>query len=320
MKQALKAFWALALVALASVAGAQRAPASLDEIITALTSDDMGERRDARVWLEQYLDRDPASRPKEIKNLLGRLTTTSDYRTQLGIAVALSQLKTPWETPDQHADITAVYAMMQRTDDETLRRSLDDALANAKGLYFDAINDYNSMELSGPSIDPDQVRSVEAKFLAMANWPDSAYSTNAIFYLGQYLARAATIARTVDPTQTDALLARSDQNFEKYIDLSSGKASRRSDFASDAYFFHALNEVIGGRTKQALDRLSKVPDTADQRIYVYQFFFSRAYGSVVDRSFDARQLVDMTSKYVSVAGDKAIERQAELIKTLRGIK
>ena len=86
----------------------------------------------------------PPQQRDEIGKLCARLWP-ADYRQQLGLAVALSQLKTPWETNQQDEDISKLYALMQRTKDETLNRYLDDALANAKGLYFDAINDYNTI-------------------------------------------------------------------------------------------------------------------------------------------------------------------------------
>jgi hypothetical protein len=312
----------LALVLGASLLGAVSSAfaVSLDEIIKALASDDVDERREARAMLEDYLNGlDPEQRKEQISVLIARLWP-ADYREQLGFAVALSQLKTPWETNRQDDDIQKLYALMQQTKDDTLRRYLDDALANARGLYFDAINDYNTINDNDPAGEIARMPEVKRKFRRMAGFSESVYAGNAVFYLGQYLARLATIFGKRDEGLNARLLADSSDTFEEYVDRAKEGAYRRPTFYYDAFFYRALNQVILGKPDRAIELLKRIPEGPDERIYVYQFFYSRDRDTIVDRTIDGGRLINATIRYIGRTGDDAISRQLELVKDVGGLK
>jgi hypothetical protein len=305
-----------ALVVPAARTDAQEARKSLQQIVEMLVSDDVAVRREARELLERYLD---ALAPEQRKDEIGKLCTRlwdGEYRERLGLAVAMSQLKQPWESSRQEEHVSKLYATMQDTKDDTLRRYLDDALANAKGLYFDAINDYNSIDENDPDGELGRVREVTAKFRRMAGFSESVYAGNAVFYLGQYLARMATIFGRRDP----GLIADSTDAFDDYIDRAKEGAYRRPAFYYDAFFYQALNQVISGKPARAIELLGKIPDGPDERIYVYQFFWSKDPDTVVDRTIDGGRLVKETIRYIGEARDDAIDRQLELVKAVGGLK
>lgn len=308
------------LIASAPIVRAQDAPKNLDAIVEMLVSDDVSVRREARVLLEDYLDGLAAGqREQEIGGLCARLWT-SDYRYQLGLALALSQLGTPWQSSRHEEDVQKLYALMQQSKDDTLQRYLDDALANAKGLYFDAINDYNNIDERNPDGEIGRIPEVRAKFQRMAGFSDSVYAGNAVFYLGQYLARMATIFGRRDEGLNDSLLGESTKVFGDYIDRAANGAFRRATFMYDAYFYRALNQVIAGQPEQAVRLLKQVPDTPDDRIYVYQFFYSRDRDTVIDRTIDGGRLVDRMIRHIQKFGNEAIERQSELVRAVRNVK
>jgi hypothetical protein len=320
MRRAWASLLFLVLATLAPVATAQDAPKSLDQIVAMLVSDDVDTRREARVLLEEYLEAlDPAQQKDEIGKLCARLWP-ADYREQLGLAVALSQLKTPWESNRQDDDIRKLYALMLQTKDDTLRRYLDDALANAKGLYFDAINDYNTINDRDLDGEIGRIREVTAKFQRMAALSDSVYSGNAVFYLGQYLARLATIFGSRDEGLNARLLAGSDKAFEQYMDQARAGAYRRPAFLHDAFFYRALNQVIAGEPRRAIALLKQVPDTQDERIYVYQFFYSKDEDTIVDRTIDGRRLIEATIDYLADNRNDPIGKQLRLVKAISGVK
>jgi hypothetical protein len=277
-------------------------------------------RREARVLLEDYLDGfGPSEKEQEISKLCGRLWA-SDYRHQLGLALALSQLGTPWQSSQQEKDVQKLYALMQQTKDDTLQRYLDDALANAKGLYFDAINDYNNIDDRNPDGEIGRIPEVRAKFQRMAGFSDSVYAGNAVFYLGQYLARMATIFGRRDEGLNESLLGESAKVFGDYIDRATNGAFRRATFVYDAYFYRALNQVIAGQPDKAIRLLKQIPDTPDDRIYVYQFFYSRDRDTVIDRTIDGRRLAERTIRHIEKFGNDAIDRQMDLVRAVRNVK
>jgi hypothetical protein len=320
MRRVWTSFLFLFLATLASVATAQDTPKTLDQIVAMLVSDDVDTRREARVLLEQYLEAlDPARQKDEIGKLCAKLWP-ADYREQLGLAIALSQLKTPWESSRQDDDIQKLYTLMQQTKDDTLRRYLDDALANAKGLYFDAINDYNTIDERDLDGEIARIREVTAKFRRMAAMSESVYSGNAVFYLGQYLARLATIFGGRDESLNARLIAGSDKAFEQYMDQAKGGAYRRPAFLHDAFFYRALNQVIAGKPAQAIELLKRIPDTDDDRIYVYQFFYSKDEDTIVDRTVNGGRLIKATIDYLSNNRDDPIGNQMKLVKNIGGLK
>jgi hypothetical protein len=315
----------IALFLLASLAGshvpalAQGQP-SLDQIVEMLVSDDVTVRREARLLLEAYLEGlDDTRQRDEIGKLCARLWQ-ADYRQQLGLAVALSQLSTPWETNQQDHDIGKLYALMQNTKDETLGRYLDDALANAKGLYFDAINDYNNIDDRDPGGEIARMPRVRAKFQRMAGFENSIYAGNAVFYLGQYLARMATIFGKGDPALNQSLLDESSQVFDDYVGKAQKGIFRRATFTYDALFYRALNQVIAGQPDLAVKLLAQIPNTSDERIYVYQFFYSRDRDTVIDRTINGGPLVERTMRHISKFGNDSIDNQAALVRAIRNMK
>jgi len=291
----------------------------LDAILSGLLSKDPSERRQARERLEQFLAALDAERRKaEISDLVARMQE-GDYRVQLGAAMALSQLREPWESLNQNADTQRIYDLMRGSKDPTSRGYLDDALANARGLYFDAIRDYNNIDENDRTA-LDKIGETRAKLLRMANFVESSYAENAQFYLGQYFARLASAFGPGDPSLRSRFIKESNKWFDAYVEETEKGAFRTRNFLYDGYFYRALNEIIMERPDEAIRRLSSIDASGDNRIYVYQFFYSREKGSVVDRFIEAKPLIEVVRPFIEKFGAKLPGNQQALVAAVYQVK
>ena len=149
----------LILPALIVTTGA-RAVTILDSVQSAignLISKSTDERATARDSIQKQFDNSTnAQQRAAVDELLAKLSS-DDATARQTSAIALSKLKAPWQATNHDAAVKDLCAMFTKAPDPTQKKYLDDALANAKGLYLDAINDFNSDRVDNPD-------SVAAKF------------------------------------------------------------------------------------------------------------------------------------------------------------
>ncbi|MBD3306315.1 hypothetical protein GF339_07925, partial [candidate division KSB3 bacterium] len=182
----------------------------MKQIFKNLDSINTLERRSAQLELTHYLENlEAAQRPSVIQDLIYAFPSTR-YHIKLGICDALGSLNFFWEAADHEATIHFLYTEYLQEDDERLKKAMDNALMRAKGLYRDAINDYNTDQI-GPS--------VEAKFTAtFENYPKSSYAPMAHFYLGRYYTRAYLILQQREEQPTEKYLSTSNAVFQTLLD------------------------------------------------------------------------------------------------------
>ena len=260
-------------------------------ILARLSSEQVLERRQARKELTGYLERTPSERsPAVFAKLLDELFVTGNDRRKIGICIGLAGIKNIfWHVDDQDQVEERLYKLYQRTTDPTFERCLDDTLMRAQGLYWDAINDYNQDVIGS---------NVEAKFRRVfESFSESAYADKAQYYLARYFTRAYIILknRGENPSPNQWLRERSNATFTNLIQTARSHA-HRSPLLVDAQYFMGLNFVLLGDFDEATKQFEEiVQDSSDEdRIYVYQFFYSRDRADVVDQYYPAIALATHT--------------------------
>ncbi|KLK93924.1 hypothetical protein AA309_05420 [Microvirga vignae] len=276
-------------IASTSPVGGQVFP-DLPNLTRKLQSGITAERRNARDDLAISLDRIPRDQLAPAVDALVRALDDKDYRVQLGIAVALGKTKVRWRATDHEGALQKLYSLYNRAEDETLKRSLDDALNNAEGMYWDCIQDYNNDVISDLPRTKDCFRRVYSDF------GRSRYAENANFYLGQYLTRAYRLGHP----NGRALVVESNGVFDEFINKSRAGAFVKSEWLEDGLFYRALNDSLLGDKKGAVTQLAQMEKLVsdEQQVYVYQFIFSRERNAIVDAYFPAKKLAGITRTYV----------------------
>lgn len=275
----------------------------------------LDQRDTALVALRAAMKMFPAQKRKEFVDwLLSELNSKSED-AQDTAALALGRLGLTWEASTHEQAISSLYRRLQTTNDVTLRRNLDDALANAKGLYFDAIVDY---KLTRAGNIPDE-NLVSGKFARMArDFRESRYAGNAAFYLGQYWARLAFVR-----DQFSTYIPKSNDAFDNFIAQSERKQFRNNEFEEDARFYRALNDILVKDEKAAIQKLEQLRTQLQKQrraIYVYQLFYSTEPSTVIDRFFPGADLVAETISFIQARPGALPGAQSELAAILRGKK
>jgi hypothetical protein len=278
---------AVALCLSASPAWPQQWPPELIAVYEPLASDNPKVRYEARDRFVRALGDLPDARRADAIGELIEAFDRHDYRRQLGIATALAKQAQPWVGRDMDKQIRTLYAAMLKSKDESLNRAVDDALANAKGYYRDAVIDYNRDRI-------DDLDDVVAKFKRTPDHlPKSRYAPNSLFYLGQYLTRAYLLGHD----KGDALVR---QSLSVLDDFTKTQDKGSTDLWDDAFYYSGLNRVLVGDAAGAVARLQEMErrSTQSSRVYVYQFFFSKRKDTVIDRTFIAPVLARKTREYI----------------------
>ncbi len=275
-----------------------------------LVAKDSGAKSGARDIIQKQFELSPApERITATDELLKKIQAASDSTEKAAAAVALAKLKSPWEASNHNDQVAALYKLYLETKDPSLGRYLDDALSNAKGLYLDGINDFNSDNVSNPV-------ATAAKFQRMADsFPKSRYASSSAYYIGQYWTRVGFIQNNFSDS-----IPKSDTAFTNFIKRSKNGDFPNTNFLTDASFFKALNRILVGKEKEALaqlDDLRKELGNSSPNIYVYQLFYkTRDKTTEVDRYIPAQSLIDATVKFIQANPGKLPEAQSDLAKQL----
>jgi hypothetical protein len=275
-----------------------------------LVAKDSGAKSGARDIIQQQFELSPVpERITATDELLQKIHTASDPTEKAAAAVALAKLKSPWEASNHDDKVIALYRLYLDTKDPSLGRYLDDALSNAKGLYLDAINDFNSDNVSNPP-------ATAAKFQRMADsFPKSRYASSSAYYLGQYWTRVGFIQNNFPDT-----IPKSDIAFTNFIRRSKDGEFQNSNFLTDASFFKALNRILVGKENEALAQLAdmkKELGASSPNVYVYQLFYkTKDKSTEVDRYIPAQALIDATVKFIQANPGQLPGAQSDLAKLL----
>jgi len=286
--------------------------AKLDQLLKALASEE--QQLNARIGLRKYLESsDETTRSALLQTLITSLPS-QDPIMKNRICSVLSSLNFFWTTTPQKAAEDTLYKLFQAETDPTLQATIDRALMMAKGLYREAIDDYNNDQV-GPA--------VEAKFRRVyEDYPKSTFAPKAYFYLGLY------------PLRVYAILKKQNQrpNLEDYVKKSNEvlqdflTKAAASDQILDAYYFRALNFVLLNQLDKAINELIKIENTSsssEQKIYIYQFFYSNMLdpvttnrliveNDIVDKFLDANKLAKYTREYLEANKSKNFKEPSNL--------
>jgi hypothetical protein len=282
----------------------------LQNPIKDLIAKDTDARATARDLIQkQFEASQPAEKRSVTDELLGKIKSAPEPADRLTAAITLSKLKSPWEATDHENQIKDLYQTFQTTPDPALKRYIDDALANAKGLYLDAINDFNGDHVENPA-------GTAAKFARMpTDFPKSRYAASSAYYLGQYWTRVAFIQSNFPDN-----IPKSDEAFKRFIERSKANAFASADFLTDAYFFKALNRILVGKEQEALAQLADMRKEFASRnpnIYVYQLFYkTKDKSTEIDRYIPALTLIDATTRYIQENPGRLPAAQSDLAKQL----
>jgi hypothetical protein len=289
---------------------------NVQDNIKDLIAKDSDARSSARDRIQQQFELSTTPDKKSATDeLLLKIKSSSDPLEKATAAITLSKLKAPWEASDHENKVRDLYQTFLETEDSVFKRYIDDALANAKGLYLDAINDFNGVgdNVENPTL-------TAAKFERMpANFPKSRYAASSAYYLGQYWTRVAIIQKKFPEN-----IAKSDAAFTSFIQRSEARTFASFDFVTDAYYFRALNRILVGKEDEALKQLSDMKAKLGSRaanIYVYQLFYkAKDKSTEIDRYVPSPVLINATLLFINVNPGRLPDAQSELAKQLLASK
>ncbi len=98
-------------------------------LLSALEAGSRAERSEARRALALAVAK---ASPRDVDMLIDRLTSSSSYRMQLGIAVVLQEAPGGWPSENPAGASAHLRALRTRTSDQTLRAALDAAAGDAR--------------------------------------------------------------------------------------------------------------------------------------------------------------------------------------------
>jgi len=276
-----------ALLLATATASAQTWPAELQPSLELLKSEDPKDRLAARDDLTRAIARVPEPRRGAVIAELIQVFPGEPWRVRLAVAIALSKQAAPWNAPDLDRQVRTLYNEFVNRPDETLGPAIDDALANAKGYYRDAITDFNQDRI-------DDIDAVIAKFKKTSEpLPKSRYASNSTFYLAQYLTRAYLLGHA----KGRSLVENASAVLAAFLKV---PESAKSDFWDDAFYYLALNRILVDDKAGAIATLRDMEKKFSERdrVYVYQFFYSKDKATVVDSYFPASTLAKKTQEYI----------------------
>lgn len=224
---------------------------------------------------------------------------------KVGISDSIGQISTFfWKVKDQKKAETNLYELFKKQpNDAVLKKNLDNALMKAKGLYWDAIHDYNDGGLSNAF-----VKKTVAKFKRVfTEFPESIYASKAHYYLAKYYTRVYLKRKD---SKDNRLLALADKNeliakdanstYQNYFKMVKDGNYNYNDEMEARYYF-ALNLVLLGKLDNAIRELEKIRNSPIRDkfpIYVYEFYYSKDNGNALKQYFPPEQLANYTIEYL----------------------
>ncbi|NJO15966.1 MAG: hypothetical protein HC877_09495 [Thioploca sp.] len=290
----------------------------LNQLVQALESTEPMQRLQARIDLKNYLENSDDNQRAELLQTLITALPSHNQLIKNGICSTLDALKLFWIATRQDEVEQVLYTLYQQETDEALKALLDRALMRAKGLYRDAMEDFNN-----DKVDP----SVEAKFRRVyETYPKSTYAPKAHFFLGQYYLRSLAILKERNqPTQPEEYLNKANQVFQDLLDKSKTVYEPPLEHLLDAHYFRALNFVQLNQVNDALKELKDIQTQppADEKIYIYQFFYSNLLADqpshslllktdIIDKFLDSTELARYTQQYLETNQNKNFKEVANL--------
>jgi hypothetical protein len=278
----------------------------LEQLVQNLELEDPLQQLQAQIDLKNYLENSDAQvRAELLQHLITSLHSRSSTLIKNGICSTLDALKLFWTTTRQNEAEQELYKLYKQETDEALKTLLDRALMRAKGLYRDAMEDYNN----------DQVElSVEAKFRRVyENYPQSTYAPKAHFFLGQYYLRSlAILKKRHQQPKSEEYLKKANQVFQDLLDKMTTVYEPPLEHLLDAHYFRALTFVQLNQVNDAIEELKNIQKqsvVADEKIYIYQFFYSNLLvdqadypildeKDIIGKFFDGHNLAQYTQKYL----------------------
>jgi hypothetical protein len=105
---------------------------SLKQILLKLESKKVLERRKSRLELTNYLNKLSDKRHLRRVNYLINLLPEAEYRTKLGICIALGNLDKNWTSKKHTADIKLLKTLYKNEQNKALKFTIKRAINNAK--------------------------------------------------------------------------------------------------------------------------------------------------------------------------------------------
>ena len=276
--------------------------ANLDEILQQIQSKDALQRKLGQRSLTRYLERiNETQRQKDMKRLLDSLALMPpNDQYKLAVCDGIGQMRVAfWDVENREQAEKNLYDRYLAEENVALKQALDDALMTARGLYWDAIHDYNNDRV-------DQPEEVEKKFRRVfESYPASGWASKAHYFLAQYYKRAYFVlkAKNKNPDPADWIAGKSNRVFESFI-KKTGDKLYKTDRLQEARYFMALNYVLLGEPGKAKELLQRILDDSrgaqgrGDSIHVYQYYFSPKKEDVVDERFNAADLAGYTLDYL----------------------
>jgi hypothetical protein len=297
----------------------------LSIILPKLKSGDVLERRAARNALTDYIDNiDEPNREKIIDELLIILNKEENYRLKLGISYSVGRISTFfWKVKNQKEAENNLYELFKQEPDPTLKNNLESALMKAEGLYWDAIQDYNVGRLGN-----DAVKKAVAKFERIFNdFPESTYASRAHYYLAKYytrvyLKRKDSSDKRLYADKEEWIAKKSNLTYQDYFKKVKQGKYEHTELINARYYF-ALNWVLLDKFNNAIEELKKIresPIKDEQTIYVYEYYYSKGNGNVIDRYFPSEQLANYTIEYLRNHPEYSDDYKEAFVKYLNNFK
>lgn len=271
------------------------------KIFQELESNDFLKRKAAQNALTEYINNiDESERAKVIDELLGKIhDKNSSHRLKVGISSSIGQISTfYWKVKDQKMAENKLYELFKQTNEVALKKNLDSTLMKAEGLYWDAIHDYNEGRLNTGA-----VKISVAKFKRVfSEFPESTYASRAHYYLAKYYTRVylKRKAKEMQADKNELIAKESNSTYQNYFNkLKEGKYKPIEEM--DAHYYYGLNWVLLGKIDNAineLDEIRKSPIKDEYPIYVYEFYYSKGNGNVMNRYYPSDQLASYTIEYL----------------------
>ncbi|MCK5023621.1 MAG: hypothetical protein KAS04_05585 [Candidatus Aenigmarchaeota archaeon] len=253
--------------------------------------------RAQRALYKHLEDISETERSQDVKKLLDSLRRPDSsykypHRYKVGVYEGIGRMrKFFWEVEGQEEEKSKLYKHFKKEKDYTLKKSIENALMTARGLYWDAINDYNENRVNAPDL-------VARKFCEVfESYPASEYAPKAHYFLARYYIKVYFILKDNNENPSaDEWIARKSNNlfkdFIKKVECATYKKKRKLeagykkhlslDFETknlqEARYYMSLNFVLlkkFDKTREQLEKIINDSKKKDRTIYIDQFYFSK---------------------------------------------
>ena len=281
-----------------------------DLSLKALLSVPAQDRRGARSMAAEQIRFLPRSAQISAANVFFAKLHTEDVRNRNDILAVLGAIPSHWETSNTETDSEFIYNMLIASTDDTMKISLDNALSNAKGLYKDAISQFNTTSVSEIAASAPKLKAMGQKF------PKSKYGERAGFYFSQGYSKRFLLK----DTEGGRLMNLSNSAYEEFITRAEkGEFGNAPEYLAGAYFYRGVNGWISVNIADARKWLSmgQAKFNDNDVVYVYQVLVSTDRSAVIDQYLPAKSLFSKTLTFINQVPTPSIDRSSELTMIIR---